>query len=249
MVVAQTAHVSCSCVFQCTLPLHLLVPSPPPRAQQHAPAFAAHPAYIIPAEVVHRALNFNSPPGKDATSESYKVLVLDRFTKDIIAPLLRLNDLRKHGVTLHLMIENERQPIPDVPAVYFVQPTQSNIDRIVADAAAGLYDTMYLNFTTSVNSKLVEQLAAGAVKAGALQRISKLYDQYMSFIALEPSLFSLGLPDSYLELNDPQARDYQIEVGHEPDAADASIAAGTCSAGVGISGLHALCLLAGGTGR
>lgn len=195
-----------------------------PHAQPHAPAFAARPAYNLPTEVVHRALNFNSPPGKDATSESYKVLVLDRFTKDIIAPLLRLNDLRKHGVTLHLMIENERQPIPDVPAVYFVQPTQSNIDRIVADATAGLYDTMYLNFTTSLPSKLVEQLAAGVVKAGALQRISKLYDQYLSFISLEPSLFSLGLPDSYLELNDPQARDYQIEVGYRAGTASAGIA-------------------------
>ena len=33
----------------------------------------------------------------------YKVLVLDKYTKDILAPLLRLNDLRKHGITLHLV--------------------------------------------------------------------------------------------------------------------------------------------------
>jgi hypothetical protein len=39
-----------------------------------------------------------------------------------------------------------------------------------------------------------------------------VFDQYLSFIALEPSLFSLGLPNSYLELNDPAARDSQIEV-------------------------------------
>ncbi|GFR43762.1 hypothetical protein Agub_g4874 [Astrephomene gubernaculifera] len=163
------------------------------------------------AEVILRALNFNSAPGKEPSSESYKVLVLDRFTKDIIAPLLRLNDLRKHGVTLHLMLESERQPIPDVPAVYFVQPTAANIERIIADAAGSLYDSMYLNFTVSIPSKLVEQLAAGVVKAGCLSRISKLYDQYLSFIGLEPTLFSLGLPEAYLELNDPQARDHQIE--------------------------------------
>jgi hypothetical protein len=161
------------------------------------------------AEVLHRILNFNS---KDSSAESYKVLVLDRFTKDIIAPLLRLNDLRKHGVTLHLMLENERQPIPDVPAVYFVQPSQPNVERIVADAVAGLYESMHLNFTLSINSKLVEQLAAGVVKAGCLQRVSKVYDQYTAFVALEATLFSLGLPDAYLELNDPHARDYQIEV-------------------------------------
>ncbi|EFJ40861.1 hypothetical protein VOLCADRAFT_69047, partial [Volvox carteri f. nagariensis] len=162
-------------------------------------------------EVVLRVLNFNGTLGKESSAESYKVLVLDRFTKDVIAPLLRLNDLRKHGVTLHLMLENDRQPIPDVPAVYLVQPSASNIERIVADAVAGLYDSMHLNFTVSIPSKLVEQLAAGAVKAGCLSRISKLYDQYLAFIGLEPTLFSLGQLEAYLELNDPQARDYQIE--------------------------------------
>ncbi|GIL46543.1 hypothetical protein Vafri_3525 [Volvox africanus] len=162
-------------------------------------------------EVVLRALNFNGALGKDSPGESYKIIILDRFTKDIIAPLLRLNDLRKHGVTLHLMLENERQPIPDVPAVYLVQPSPSNIERITADAVAGLYDSMHLNFTVPIPSKLVEQLAAGVVKAGCLSRISKLYDQYLAFIALEPTLFSLGQPEAYLELNDPQARDYQIE--------------------------------------
>lgn len=38
-----------------------------------------------------------------------------------------------------------------------------------------------------------------------------MYDQYLAFIALEPGLFSLGLPDVYLQLNDPGAVDTQIE--------------------------------------
>lgn len=52
---------------------------------------------------------------------------MDRFCRDIIAPLLRLNELRRHGVTLHLVLENERQPIPDVPAIYFVQVVYSYV--------------------------------------------------------------------------------------------------------------------------
>lgn len=41
-----------------------------------------------------------------------------------------------------------------------------------------------------------------------------MYDQYSSFIALEGRLFSLGLQDTYLQLNDPKARDTQIQVQH-----------------------------------
>ena len=54
--------------------------------------------------------------------------------------------------------------------------------------------------------------AAGAVAASCVQRIAKVHDQYLSFVALEAGLFSLGLPSSYLELNDPAAGESQIEV-------------------------------------
>ena len=46
--------------------------------------------------------------------------------------LLQVSDLRKHGITLHLMISTERQSIPDVPAIYFVEATEENVQLIVA---------------------------------------------------------------------------------------------------------------------
>lgn len=161
-------------------------------------------------EAVLKILNFNTNSSKDP-GETFKVLVLDRFGKDIIAPLLRVSDLRRHGVTLHLLLEAERQPIPDVPAIYLCQPNSQVVERIVNDAAGGLYDSMHLNFTSVVPNRLVEQLASGTVKGNCVQRISKVWDQYLSFIAMEQSLFSLGLPQTYVELNDPTAQDSQIE--------------------------------------
>lgn len=56
-----------------------------------------------------------------------QVLILDRYTKEVLAPLLRVNELRRHGVTLHMLLDSERQPIPDVPAVYFVEPSETTI--------------------------------------------------------------------------------------------------------------------------
>ena len=53
---------------------------------------------------------------------------------------------------------------------------------------------------------------AGAVERQCVQRIAKVHDQHLSFIALEAGLFSLGLPNSYLAINDPGANDTQIEV-------------------------------------
>jgi hypothetical protein len=42
-------------------------------------------------------------------------------------------------------------------------------------------------------------------------QIAKVYDQYTNFVSLEPSLFSLNLPESYRAYNDPNVADVQIE--------------------------------------
>ena len=121
-------------------------------------------ALVCFAEAVVRLLHLNAPTNtlrQSGDDEHYKVLVLDTFTKAVIAPLLRVNELRKHGITLHLSLETQRDPIPDTPSIYFVQATEDAVKRIVADAAAGLYDSFHLNFTPSIPAPLMDQLAGG----------------------------------------------------------------------------------------
>ena len=116
------------------------------------------------ADAVLRLLHLNAAQStlkQGGDDDLYKVLVLDSYTKSVIAPLLRVNDLRKHGITMHLMLENEREKIPDTPAVYFVQAKEEAVRRIVADASEGLYDSLHLNFTPHLPKPLLEQLATG----------------------------------------------------------------------------------------
>ncbi|KAH7429256.1 hypothetical protein KP509_09G038700 [Ceratopteris richardii] len=157
-------------------------------------------------------LNISVVSGGTADEEVYKVLILDRFCRDILSPLIRVNDLRKHGVTLFFTIDKERQVIPDVPAVYFVQPTAANVERIIRDASKGVYETFHLNFSSSIPRSLLENLAAGSLKGDCTQRISKVFDQYLEFITLEHGMFSLGQPLTYVQLNDPHAEDKDVEM-------------------------------------
>lgn len=41
---------------------------------------------------------------------------------------------------------------------------------------------------------------------------TQVFDKYLSFISLESSLFSLGLHNTYVTLNDPRMTDQEIEV-------------------------------------
>ena len=89
-----------------------------------------------------------SPRRSSVTSAS-----VCRF-QDVISPLLRVGDLRKQGVTLHLEIENNREEVipscilyyfkqhitqvGDVAAIYFVKPDEATVQRIAADVGRRL---------------------------------------------------------------------------------------------------------------
>lgn len=109
---------------------------------------------------------------------------LDNYTKQQITPLFSNSDLRKNGVTLHLQIQDRREPIKGVPAVYYVEPTEDNIRRIVKDCSSPIYEINYIHFSSSIsryhlgfhfNSREMMTLFAQlCVENNCAQRISRV---------------------------------------------------------------------------
>ncbi|KAE8168702.1 Sec1-like protein [Aspergillus tamarii] len=142
----------------------------------------------------------------------WKVLVFDNMGRDVISSVLRVNDLRTWGVTIHLNINSNRYPIPDVPVVYLVEPTQANLEMITNDLARGLYTPAYVNFLSSVPRPLLEDFASQIATTGTSEHIAQVYDQYLNFIVAEPDLFSLGLGhDAYWKINSAQTSDEDLD--------------------------------------
>lgn len=151
------------------------------------------------------------PEAEADEANTYKVLVLDKFTHDIIAPLVTLKDLRDHGVTLHLKLQQDREEIPDTPAVYFVAPTAENVKLIASDFKRSLYDSYHLNFTSTLPTSALEELATSAVRSGVDARVKCVRDQYLGYISLEDNLFDLSIEDGYQLLHDPRAAEKDVE--------------------------------------
>ncbi|XP_050363928.1 SEC1 family transport protein SLY1 [Argentina anserina] len=164
-------------------------------------------------ECIARMLNLNQPVTATGmvNDDVYRMLIYDRHCQNILSPLIHVKDLRKHGVTLYHLIDKDRDSVADVPAIYFVQPTLANVQRIVADTSKLLYDSFHLNFSSSIPRALLTELASGAVNSDSIHRISKVHDQYLDFVTLEDNLFSLAQKSSYVQLNDPSAGDREIE--------------------------------------
>uniref|UniRef100_A0A8C2GAC3 Sec1 family domain-containing protein 1-like n=1 Tax=Cyprinus carpio TaxID=7962 RepID=A0A8C2GAC3_CYPCA len=163
-----------------------------------------------------RMLNFNAPPLKNTTAEPvWKLLIYDRFGQDIISPLLSVKELRDMGITLHLLLHSDRDPIPDVPAIYFVMPTEENIDRICQDLRNQLYESYYLNFISAISRSKLEDIASAALAANAVNLVTKVFDQYLNFITLEDDMFILCNQNkehiSYHAINKPDIMDTDMD--------------------------------------
>lgn len=117
-------------------------------------------------------------------------------------------------MTLHLNIKSDRQPVPDVPVIYFVDPTEENIARIIADYKSGLYSYMHLNFASSIPKPLLQRFAKdlGTVSpTGNRSQISRVVDRFCSFVSLDQTTFTLNHQSTYLGLHKSGASDKEIE--------------------------------------
>ncbi|KAI9048599.1 hypothetical protein LZ554_007432 [Drepanopeziza brunnea f. sp. 'monogermtubi'] len=143
----------------------------------------------------------------------WKVLVFDDLGRDVISSVLRVSDLRTWGVTMHMHIASSRHPIPDVPVLYLVEPTASNLASITSDLSRGLYSPAYINFLSSIPRPLLEDFARQTAEAGTSESIAQFYDQYLNFIVGEPDLFSLGMrkENTYWALNSARTKDEELD--------------------------------------
>jgi hypothetical protein len=172
---------------------------------------------------VTRMLSFNKDSGGgnsyghektsiDDTANPWKVLIYDKHTRGIISPLLSVSQLRALGVTLHLLLHSDRESIPDVPAVYFVRPTQENLAIIARDCSKHLYQRSHLHFSTRMERPVMEEFARLVVNTGGLDSIASVHDQFVEFACLENRLFTLNVDDSYVLYNDPGATESDMEM-------------------------------------
>ena len=155
--------------------------------------------------------SYNMLPRGSPAQNQWKILIYDKTCRSIISPLLSVSDLRRRGVTLHLLVDSEREPIPDVPAVYFVEPTRANLSIIAKDCALGLYKAAYLNFVTRLDRSLLEEFARLVVQANAVEKVALVFDQYLDYVCLERNLFTLNKTNSYVLYNDPTTTEHMME--------------------------------------
>ncbi|ORZ00420.1 Sec1-like protein [Syncephalastrum racemosum] len=171
---------------------------------------------------IAKMLNLNSNEGLESGANDqlaqrgadnilWKVLIFDKLGQDVISSIMRVNDLRENGVTVHMQLLQDRTSLPDVPAVYFVEPTSDNVKKICEDLRRNLYDDYYVNFCSTIPRQILEEFASTTIADDTAEQVNQVYDQYLNFICTNPDVFSLNQSHAFVNLNNPNASDSLID--------------------------------------
>ncbi|KAL3267291.1 hypothetical protein HHI36_011422 [Cryptolaemus montrouzieri] len=168
-------------------------------------------------DAIKQMLNLNQQQSKlNPPSEPiWKVLIYDKTGQDIISPLISVKELRELGVTLFVQLHSNRDPIPEVPAIYFCSPTDENLTRISQDFQKSIYDIYHLNFISPISRQKLEDLASAAIISNSVANVHKVYDQYVNFISLEEDMCILKHQKSdnlsYYAINKGDIKDTEMD--------------------------------------
>ena len=131
----------------------------------------------------------------------WKVLIYDKFCSNVLSTLFKVGNFWNENVTLHLGIQSNREKLYGIKVLYFVQPTDDNVKRIIEDFSKDLYDSVYINFSYPIEADKLQNMAKSLSKYNCLHKIRQVYQHYLNYITLTPTLFEINLSQSYSILN------------------------------------------------
>ena len=123
---------------------------------------------------------------------TFKALLFDTNSQNIIAPIMNVGSLRNCNILLHQNINSARERVPDLPAVYLVEPTAQNFQQIAADGQRNLYDYFLVAFTKPVSPTQMESFAQELIKANQVNKVLRVTQDFLGgFQVISPDFFVL----------------------------------------------------------
>lgn len=149
--------------------------------------------------------NFNPQQHQQQLQSCWKILIYDDQCQESLSTIFKVGDLRNQNVTVYFNINDpKREKLQGIDVVYFITPTQQNIDLIISDFKKDLYDQIHLNFSSPIEKKLLQKLASQIGKLQASYKIRQVRQHALSFITLNQNLFTFNLENTFLKLSQKQ---------------------------------------------
>ncbi len=67
-------------------------------------------------------------------SKAWRAVILDETTVKVLSNVMRMSDLMsEHNIAVVENLNKNREPMRDIPGVYFVEPTVATVSRLAFD--------------------------------------------------------------------------------------------------------------------
>lgn len=139
-------------------------------------------------------------------NSSWKVLVVDKHTLQILNASCRVSDLMEERITVIENLHMKRQPLPTLDAVYFLTPTEESVEAFLFDWTRKDNKRLYQNAHLFFSSRLGDRLCEGIANSAVAPFIKSMKDLNLDFLAVESQVFSLNRGDlDIMRLYNPNA--------------------------------------------
>ena len=147
----------------------------------------------------------------------FKIMCVDQLAMKVLGNCLKVSDVTDLGIAVIEPVTNEREPLPDMECIYFVEPIISSWERIRDDFSnkqKPKYKKAHLFFTSKVPDSLFAQIKQ---QPTLLSRLGSFVELNMEFLCLESQVFSLNMQDSFLKLGPSMLSTVGIPLDAERD--------------------------------
>nr|TKW03276.1 hypothetical protein SEVIR_7G013800v2 [Setaria viridis] len=121
---------------------------------------------------------------RKSSNSTWKVLIMDKLTVKIMSFSCKMADITEERVSLVEDLYKQRQPLPSMDAIYFMQPTKENIRIFMSDMSGKnpLYKKAYVFFSSPIQGDLLAHIKK---ESTVLTRISALSEMNLEYFAID----------------------------------------------------------------
>ncbi|XP_077060739.1 syntaxin-binding protein 3 [Siphateles boraxobius] len=143
-------------------------------------------------------------------SEVWKILILDQFTTRLLSSCCKMSDLMSEGITIVEDIYKNREPVPEMKAIYFMTPTAKCVEAFIKDfKIKPKYRAAYVFFTDYCPDELFDKM-----KKDCAKHIKVCKEINISFLPQEAQVFTCDNPEAFKSIYSPNSpdRDQTLEM-------------------------------------
>ncbi|ROL53987.1 Syntaxin-binding protein 3 [Anabarilius grahami] len=136
-------------------------------------------------------------------SEGWKILILDQFTTRLLSSCCKMSDLMSEGITIVEDLYKNREPVPEMKAIYFMTPTAKCVDAFINDfKPKPKYRAAYVFFTDYCPDELFDKM-----KKNCGKHIKVCKEINISFLPQEAQVFTCDNPEAFKSIYNPNSQD------------------------------------------